>query len=135
MAYTPKFKWTDELVMEFAKLSTMGSYGIFEDTKRIEDKLSKFKEHKAQKTIEERIKRVTIGKRGMNDDGSRFYYDLLGVKWNIKRVSFDGITFYSAESNNDEALRTKFLSDVYIAIDKRAYNKANDNLTIADILK
>ena len=47
MSYKPKFKWNDELVLEFAKLSTMGSYGIFDDAKHIEDKLTKFKTHKA----------------------------------------------------------------------------------------
>lgn len=135
MSYKPKFKWTDELVLEFAKLSTMGSYGIFEDTKHIEDKLTKFKIHKEEEKREERIKRVIVGKRGMNEDGSRFYYDYRGVKWTLKRSVSDNITLYVAESEKNETFRTKFLSDVYWIIDKRADEILIKENNLQEILK
>jgi len=38
------FVWTDKLVLEFNKISTSGSYGIYSDCKSIKSKLKKFKE-------------------------------------------------------------------------------------------
>lgn len=133
MGYKPNFKWNDELVLEFAKLSTIGSYGIFEGMKSIEDKLTKFKAVKEQEKREDRIKRVLVGKRGMNEDGSRFYYDSRGVKWILKRISVDNFTFYSAESERNEAVRDKFLSDIYLKIDKKAEEITQNNFE--EILK
>ena len=135
MSYKPKFKWNDELVLEFAKLSTMGSYGIFDDAKHIEDKLTKFKTHKEEQKREERIKRVIVGKRGMNEDGSRFYYDYRGVKWTIKRSIIETMTFYVAESEKNEAVKTKFLSDIYLIIDKRAEKELITENNFEEILK
>jgi len=135
MSYKPNFKWTDELVLEFAKLSTMGSYGIFEDTKGIEDKLNKFKAHQEQKKREERIKRVIVGKRGMNEDGSRFYYDYRGVKWTIKRIVVDTFTFYSADSERNESIKEKFLSDIYLRIDKSVEKEFITQNNFEEILK
>ena len=135
MGYKPNFKWNDELVLEFAKLHTMGSYGIFEDTRSIEDKLNKFKAHQEQKKREDRVKRVLVGKRGMNEDGSRFYYDCRGVKWNIKRIEVDNFTFYRAESEKNESLQDKFLSDVYLNIDKKAESESLTKNNFEEILK
>jgi len=135
MGYKPSFKWTDELAMEFAKLSTMGSYGIFEDTKSIEDKLNKFKAYQEQKKREDRIKRVVVGKRGMNEDGSRFYYDCRGVKWTLKREVLDNLTYYIAESEKNEGIKEKFLSDVYLTIDKKAESENITKNNFEEILK
>jgi hypothetical protein len=135
MAYTPKFKWNDELVLEFAKLSTLGSYGIFEDTRSIEDKLSKFKMHVEDRKRQDRIKRVVVGKRGMNEDGSRFYYDCRGVKWTLKREVLDYLTYYIAESEKNEAVKEKFLSDVYLVIDKKAEGESIAKNNFEEILK
>jgi hypothetical protein len=118
MAYSPKFKWNDLLVLEFAKLSTMGSYGIFEDTRTLEEKLNKFKQVAEKKIKDERRLRILIGKRGMNEDGSRFYYDKRGVKWTIKREVLDNTTYYVADSEKNECVREQFLSDTYSSIDK-----------------
>jgi len=138
MAYKPNFKWTDELVLEFAKLSTLGSYGIFEDTKHIEDKLYKFKLHVDYRKSEDRIKRIFIGKRGMNEDGSRFYYDYRGVKWTLTRIainpSLDNRTSYQADSEKGEFLRTKFLTDMYRLIDEKADKVLTQN-NFEEILK
>jgi hypothetical protein len=111
----------------------MGSYGIFEDTKSVEDKLVKFKAHQEEKKREDRIKRVLVGKRGMNEDGSRFYYDNRGVKWTLKRIEIDNFTFYRAESEKNETLQDKFLSDVYFKIDKLADKVFENNFE--EILK
>lgn len=135
MGYKPNFKWNDELVIEFAKLSTMGSYGIFEDAKSIEDKLNKFKAHQEEKKREDRIKRVLVGKRGMNEDGSRFYYDCRGVKWTLKRIEVSGFTFYRAESEKNESVQDKFLSDVYFKIDKKAEGESITKNNFEEILK
>lgn len=128
MAYKPNFKWNDELALEFAKLSTMGSYGLFEDTRSIEDKLTKFKAYVEQRKREEKIKRVVIGKRGMNEDGSRFYYDCRGVKWNIKRIELNMNNSYIAESEIDETIHTTFLGDVYLDIDRKAEGILNKEI-------
>lgn len=40
------FIWTDELVMEFVKVATMGSYGDYTGLKKLDDKLERFKELK-----------------------------------------------------------------------------------------
>ena len=130
MAYAPKFKWTDELVLEFAKLSTMGSYGIFDDTRNIEDKLDKFKQVYGKKIRDERRLRSLIGKRGMNEDGTRFYYDYRGIKWTIKRCELSTITYYIAESENNESVRKEFLGDTYIAIDRLVDSKNRAELSI-----
>lgn len=135
MGYKPSFKWTDELVLEFAKLNTMGSYGIFEDTRSVEDKLIKFKAYQEQKKREDRIKRVVVGKRGMNEDGSRFYYDCRGVKWTLKREVLDNLTYYIAESEKNEGIKEKFLSDVYIMIDKKAEGESITKNNFEEILK
>ena len=39
-----EFEWTDELAMEFARICSQGAYGQYRGCKKIEDKLSKFKE-------------------------------------------------------------------------------------------
>lgn len=135
MAYKPHFKWTDELVMEFVKLSTLGSYGIFQEARTMSEKLIKFKAHIEAKKREDRIKRVIVGKRGMNEDGSRFYYDLRGIKWNIKRIEFDSGTSYIAESEKDETFRTTFLSDVYLYIDQKANVEKLTENNFQEILK
>ena len=119
MAYKPNFKWNDELVSEFAKLCILGTNNMYEDTRTVEEKLIKFKELIEKKKRDERVKRVLVGKRGMNEDGSRFYYDTRGIKWIIKREELDNETYYIAESNKNEAIRTKFLSDIYFDIDKK----------------
>lgn len=41
------FIWTDKLVMEFVKVSTMGSYGDYTGLKKLDEKLERFKELKA----------------------------------------------------------------------------------------
>lgn len=135
MAYKPNFKWTDELVMEFVKLSTLGSYGIFENARTIGEKLTKFKAHIEAKKREDKIKRTIVGKRGMNEDGSRFYYDIRGIKWTIKRVELDNDTSYIAESEKDEAFRTTFLSDVYLQIDHKANMEKLTENNFSEILK
>lgn len=141
MAYKPSFKWTDELVLEFAKLSTLGSYGIFEGAVSIEDKLIKFKAQQEAKKREDRVKRVLVGKRGMNDDGSRFYYDNRGVRWTIRRtIIHHSVPFYVADSERNEAIREKFLSDLYIEIDKLVdrlivNGTATSNFNLQEILK
>jgi hypothetical protein len=38
-----KFKWTDELVKEFARDATKGQYGIFKDCPKLSDKIAEFK--------------------------------------------------------------------------------------------
>jgi len=133
MGYKPNFKWNDELVMEFVRISTLGSYGIFQEAKTIGEKLIKFKAHIEAKKREDRVKRVLVGKRGMNEDGSRFYYDCRGVKWNLKRIEVDNFTFYSAESERNEAVRDKFLSDIYLKIDKKSEEITQNNFE--EILK
>ena len=40
------FIWTDELVMEFFKVATMGSYGDYKGLRKLDDKLGRFKELK-----------------------------------------------------------------------------------------
>ena len=126
MGYKPSFKWTDELAMDFAKISIIAGFCS-------ESTLNQFKAHHEQKKREDRVKRVLVGKRGMNEDGSRFYYDSRGVKWNIKRMEVDKFTFYVAESQNGETLRDKFLSDVYLRIDKKAEEITQNNFQ--EILK
>jgi hypothetical protein len=39
-----EFKWTDELVLQFTKVSQSGSYGDYSRLKKIKDKLQRFKE-------------------------------------------------------------------------------------------
>lgn len=115
MAYKPNFKWNDELVLEYARFSIKAKPFI-----PSEFTLERFKKFHEEKKREDRIKRVIVGKRGMNEDGSRFYYDCRGVKWNLKRIAVDNFTFYSAESERNEAVKDKFLSDIYLKIDKKA---------------
>jgi len=43
-----EFNWTDKLVLEFSKLSTKGSYGIFENAKNLKDKLKIYKMMKSK---------------------------------------------------------------------------------------
>lgn len=133
--YKAQFKWTDELVLEFTKLSTMGSYGIFEDTRNIEDKLDKFKLVTEQRKRELKKKRVLVGSRGMNEDGSRFYFDSRGIKWNIKRVALPNDNSYTAESELNEAFRTTFLSDVYLQIENQASKQIEVKKNLEEILK
>lgn len=38
-----EFVWTDELVLEFARISTQGSYGIYNGAKSLESKMTIFK--------------------------------------------------------------------------------------------
>jgi hypothetical protein len=128
MGYKPSFKWTDELAMDFAKISIMAGFCS-------ENTLNQFKAHHEQKKREDRIKRVVVGKRGMNEDGSRFYYDCRGVKWNIVRHKLDKNTFYVAESEKNEALRDKFLNDMYITIDKKAESENITKNNFEEILK
>jgi len=135
MGYKPNFKWNDELVMEFVRISTLGSYGIFQEAKTIGEKLIKFKAHIEAKKREDRVKRVLVGKRGMNEDGSRFYYDNRGVKWTLKRIEVDNFTFYRAESEKNESVQDKFLSDVYLRIDKKAEGESITKNNFEEILK
>lgn len=134
MGYKPSFKWTDELAMDFAKISIMAGFCS-------ESTLNQFKAHHEQKKREDRVKRVLVGKRGMNEDGSRFYYDCRGVLWNIVRHELDNNnTFYVAESKKNEALRDKFLNDMYITIDNYVDNlivngTTTSNLNLQEILK
>ena len=44
--YHTQFEWNDDLVMQFVKISTMGSYGDYKGLKNINDKLERFKELK-----------------------------------------------------------------------------------------
>lgn len=44
------FVWTEELVLEFAKVSQQGSYDEYRGCKKIEQKLEKFKEIKSRNT-------------------------------------------------------------------------------------
>ena len=39
-----EFKWTDELVLQFTKVSQSGPYGDYSGLKKIKDKLQRFKE-------------------------------------------------------------------------------------------
>ncbi len=39
-----RFKWTDELAAEFAKIMRNGSYGDYKDCKTLNEKLKRFKE-------------------------------------------------------------------------------------------
>ena len=39
-----EFKWTDELVLQFTKVSQSGPYGDYNGLKNIKDKLQRFKE-------------------------------------------------------------------------------------------
>lgn len=128
MGYKPSFKWNDELAMDFAKISIMAGFCS-------ESTLNQFKAHHEQKKREDRVKRVLVGKRGMNEDGSRFYYDCRGVKWNLKRIEVDNFTFYSAESEKNEAVRDKFLSDIYLKIDKKAEGESIAKNNFEEILK
>jgi len=41
-----EFVWTDKLVKEFAKVTTLGSYGIYDGAKSIDSKLKIFKMNK-----------------------------------------------------------------------------------------
>lgn len=129
MGYSPKFKWNDELVYEFVKLATAGSYGVFAGLRTLDEKLSKFKAYVEDRNREARTIRVLAGKRGMNEDGSRFYYDNRGVKWTIQRVVIDNESYYIAESEKNEAFRLKFLSDIYLTIDRETYKQSNSNQT------
>lgn len=44
-----KFKWTDELAIEFARVATNGPYGEYRGLRKIKEKLEKFKEiHKKE---------------------------------------------------------------------------------------
>lgn len=138
MAYKPNFKWTDELVIEFAKLSTLGSYGIFDGMKSIGDKLEQFKKVNAEKQREEKYKRKQVGKRGMNDDGSRFYFDKRAIKWTIKRLYLDSTpnsAYYTAETEKGESIRTKFLDSVYFEIDKYVESEMITKNNFVEILK
>ena len=128
MGYKPSFKWNDELAMDFAKISIMAGFCS-------ESTLNQFKAHHEQKKREDRVKRVLVGKRGMNEDGSRFYYDCRGVKWNLKRIEVDNFTFYSAESEKNEAVRDKFLSDIYLKIDKKAEGESIAKNNFEEILQ
>lgn len=128
MGYKPSFKWNDELAIDFAKISIMAGFCS-------ESTLNQFKAHHEQKKREDRVKRVLVGKRGMNEDGSRFYYDCRGVKWNLKRIEVDNFTFYSAESEKNEAVRDKFLSDIYLKIDKKAEGESIAKNNFEEILK
>jgi len=128
MGYKPSFKWTDELAMDFAKISIMAGFCS-------ENTLNQFKAHHEQKKREDRIKRVVVGKRGMNEDGSRFYYDCRGVKWTLKREVLDNLTYYIAESEKNEGIKEKFLSDVYLTIDKKAESENITKNNFEEILK
>lgn len=128
MAYKPTFKWTDELAMDFAKISIMAGFCS-------ESTLNQFKAHHEQKKRDERVKRVLVGKRGMNEDGSRFYYDCRGIKWTIKREVLDNYTYYIADSEKNECIRTKFLSDMYFDIDKKAEGEKITQNNFQEILK
>ena len=128
MGYKPSFKWTDELAMDFAKISIMAGFCS-------ENTLNQFKAHHEQKKREDRIKRVVVGKRGMNEDGSRFYYDCRGVKWTLKREVLDNLTYYIAESEKNEGIKEKFLSDVYLMIDKKAESENITKNNFEEILK
>jgi hypothetical protein len=128
MGYKPSFKWTDELAMDFAKISIMAGFCS-------ESTLNQFKAHHEQKKREDRIKRVVVGKRGMNEDGSRFYYDCRGVKWTLKREVLDNLTYYIAESEKNEGIKEKFLSDVYLTIDKKAESENITKNNFEEILK
>ena len=128
MGYKPSFKWNDELAMDFAKISIMAGFCS-------ESTLNQFKAHHEQKKREDRVKRVLVGKRGMNEDGSRFYYDCRGVKWNIKREVLDYLTYYIAESEKNEGIKEKFLSDVYLMIDKKAESESITKNNFEEILK
>lgn len=138
MSYKPNFKWNDLLVLEFTKLASMGAYGIFENTRSIEDKLDKFKIHIEEKIRETKKKRVLVGSRGMNEDGSRFYYDVRGIKWNLKRIKVSNITYYIADSEKGETLNTEFLSDMYYKIDTFSRTKLTElaeKINLEEILK
>jgi hypothetical protein len=128
MGYKPSFKWNDELAMDFAKISIMAGFCS-------ENTLNQFKAHHEQKKREDRIKRVVVGKRGMNEDGSRFYYDCRGVKWTLKREVLDNLTYYIAESEKNEGIKEKFLSDVYLTIDKKAESENITKNNFEEILK
>jgi len=128
MGYKPSFKWNDELAIDFAKISIMAGFCS-------ENTLIDFKKFHEQKKREDRVKRVLVGKRGMNEDGSRFYYDCRGVKWTLKRMVVDNFTFYVAESEKGEGLRDKFLSDVYLRIDKKAEGESITKNNFEEILK
>lgn len=69
-----EFKWTDELVKEFAIVCTQGAYGDYRGCKKIEDKLNRFKE--------------------------RFITDKLGTKCSICEQMFTGYG-NNAEPIND----------------------------------
>jgi len=131
MGYKPSFKWNDELAIDFAKISIktnlIGS--------SVESTLIDFKKFHEQKKREDRIKRVLVGKRGMNEDGSRFYYDYRGVKWTLKRLEVNGFTFYRAESEKNETISEKFLSDIYLRIDKKAEEELVTKNNFEEILK
>jgi len=131
MGYKPSFKWNDELAIDFAKISIktnlIGS--------SVESTLIDFKKFHEQKKREDRIKRVLVGKRGMNEDGSRFYYDCRGIKWTLKRIKVDNFTFYRAESEKNESVQDKFLSDVYLKIDKKAEGESITKNNFEEILK
>ena len=128
MGYKPSFKWNDELAIDFAKISIMAGFCS-------ESTLNQFKAHHEQKKREDRVKRVLVGKRGMNEDGSRFYYDCRGVKWTLKRINVDNFTFYRAESEKNESVQDKFLSDVYLRIDKKAEGETITKNNFEEILK
>jgi hypothetical protein len=131
MGYKPSFKWTDELAIDFAKISIK----TFMNGNSVESTLVDFKKYHEQKKREDRIKRVLVGKRGMNEDGSRFYYDNRGVKWTLKRIEVDNFTFYRAESEKNESVQDKFLSDVYLRIDKKAEGESITKNNFEEILK
>ena len=40
---SPPFEWTDELVLQFAKVTTQGGYGEYRGCKSVQSKLERFK--------------------------------------------------------------------------------------------
>ena len=45
-SHNTQFEWTDDLVKEFARVYSLGSYGEYRGLKKLDDKLERFKELK-----------------------------------------------------------------------------------------
>jgi len=77
-----EFTWTDKLVKEFAKVSTLGSYGIYENAKSIDKKLKIFKMDKEGLISENTaiVKFSDIAKNG-NNLSAEFHINRLKGKY------------------------------------------------------
>lgn len=82
-----KFIWTDELVLEFAKVATKGSYGDYQDCKTLESKLEKFKETHSNPLLEVSQEKLQLLYENACWYGYAEWKGKQYTKWNISQAA------------------------------------------------